>query len=55
MSFDKDYPNRKDIRKKYRKSKRFDRSCRNHGNCPYCRENRLHKFVKSIPLEENNE
>lgn len=41
MSFDNYYPNRKDWRKKYKKSKRFDRSCRNHGSCPYCEANRL--------------
>ena len=45
MSFDnKEYPNRKDNRRKYyRGSKRFDRSCRNHGRCPYCEQGRLHK------------
>lgn len=42
MSFDKHYPNRKDRRKPYRKAARFDRSCRNHGGCPYCENNRLH-------------
>jgi hypothetical protein len=42
MAFDKRYPNRKDIRAPYRKSKRFDRTCRNHGSCPYCENNRLH-------------
>lgn len=40
MSFDKNYPNRKDKRKTYRKAKAFDRSCRNHGSCPYCKDNR---------------
>ena len=25
----------------YRKSRRFDRTCRCHGSCPYCRNNRL--------------
>ncbi len=44
--FDKNYPNRKDWRKPYRKSKAFDRSCRNHGDCPYCESNRNHKNVK---------
>lgn len=42
MAFDKNYPNRKDQRKPYRKSKAFDRSCRNHGSCGYCEDNRLH-------------
>lgn len=43
MSFDTFYPNRKDRRKKYYGSKDFDRTCRNHGSCPYCQGNRKHK------------
>jgi hypothetical protein len=43
MSFDKNYPNRKDKRKPYRKAKAIDPTCRNHGSCPYCRENRTHQ------------
>lgn len=39
MSFDKDYPNRKDQRKGFTKSAQFDRSCRHGGNCSWC-ENR---------------
>lgn len=47
MSFDKDYPNRKDWRKPYYSgSKRFDRTCRNHGSCDWCRDNRLHQRIK---------
>jgi len=41
MSFDKYYPNRKDWRRQYYGSKRFDYSCRNHGGCPYCEGGRL--------------
>lgn len=44
MAFDNLYPNRKDWRKPYYDSRRFDWSCRstnpNHGgrgNCGYCR------------------
>jgi hypothetical protein len=44
MSFDKHYPNRKDWRRPYRGSKAFDRSCRPHGSCPYCRKGRQHKY-----------
>jgi hypothetical protein len=29
-------------RKPYTKSKRFDRTCRNHGSCGYCRNNRTY-------------
>jgi len=40
MSFDNNYPNRKDHRKSYRKSKAFDRTCRNHGSCVWCEHTR---------------
>lgn len=42
MSFDNEYPNRKDHREEYRGAKRVDSTCRNHGSCDWCRENRLH-------------
>lgn len=32
----------KEHRKEYRKPKRFDKTCRNHGGCPYCEANRKH-------------
>jgi hypothetical protein len=43
MAFDNHYPNRKDWRKKFHKAKAVDRTCRNHGSCPYCLGNRTHK------------
>lgn len=46
MSLDKAIEHGKEKRKPYRRSKRFDRSCRNHGSCTWCMENRLHKFNK---------
>jgi hypothetical protein len=42
MSFDNRYPNRKDRRAPYRRSQRFDKSCRPHGGCGWCLGNRLH-------------
>jgi hypothetical protein len=61
MSFDKEYPNRKDHIKPYRKSKRFDRTCRCHGGCGYCYSNRTHSAkvreekanIKDQDFEEN--
>jgi hypothetical protein len=41
MAFDNAHPGRKDKRAPYYRSKRFDRSCRPHGGCPWCRGNRL--------------
>lgn len=46
MSFDKDYPGRKDHRKPYKGAKSFDRHCRNHGTCEYCKANRQHQDHK---------
>ena len=36
MSLDKAIEFGKEKRKQYRKSKAFDRTCRNHGSCPWC-------------------
>lgn len=43
MSFDKYYPNRKDWRNRNISG---DRSCRNHGSCSWCKNNRLHNSKK---------
>jgi hypothetical protein len=38
----------KEKRKPYRGSKAFDRTCRNHGNCPWCEGGRQHKNRKQM-------
>ena len=48
MSLEKAIQHGKEKRKNYRGSKTWDWSCRNHGSCDYCRNNRLH----SIKLKE---
>lgn len=48
MSFDKTYPNRKDWRRPYRGSKRFDRTCRNHGGCGICEGNRTYTTRRGL-------
>ncbi len=45
MALDKAIKSGKEHRKPYRGSKRIDYSCRNHGSCPYCEQNRKHKFL----------
>lgn len=60
MSFDVFYPKRKDWRKPYYGAKSFSRGCRNHGSCPWCKANILHKskYVIEDPeeyLEEEND
>lgn len=48
MSLDKAIRSRKEHRKKYYGSKAIDRSCRNHGGCPWCEENRQYKNLKRM-------
>lgn len=38
---DKAIEHNKEHRKQYRSSKIFDKTCRNHGGCPYCENDRL--------------
>jgi len=40
MSLNKAIKHGKEKREPYRKPKLHDRSCRNHGGCPYCEDNR---------------
>lgn len=53
MSLDKAIEYNKEHRQSYTGSKAIDRTCRNHGTCDWCRENRQHKFkIKEISLED---
>ena len=45
MALDKAIRSGKEHRKEYYGSKSFDRTCRNHGSCSWCEENRKHKFI----------
>ena len=44
MSLDKSIAHGKERRKPYRGAKAVDPTCRNHGGCPWCEENRKFKF-----------
>lgn len=44
MSLDKAIEHGKEKRKPYRGSKAVDPTCRNHGFCKWCENNRKHKF-----------
>lgn len=46
MSMDKAIQHGKEKRKPYTGSKAIDKSCRNHGGCQWCEENRKHKYKK---------
>lgn len=52
MSFDKIFPNRKDRRKSYHGSKSFDRTCRPHGSCPYCKNSRQYSSNKAKQMAD---
>lgn len=43
MSLDKAILYGKEHRKPFHGAKSVDRTCRNHGDCPYCKENRTFK------------
>lgn len=47
---DKSIKSGKEKRKSYRKSKRFDRTCRNNNSCSWCRSNRLYQHIKEQEL-----
>lgn len=47
MSMDKAIEYGKEHRKKYRGAKAIDKSCRNHGGCPWCEGNRKYKYLKA--------
>ena len=54
MSLDKAIEHGKEMRKPYRGSKAFDYTCRNHGTCEWCAENRWHKFRDKHPQEDED-
>lgn len=53
MSLDKAIEHKKEKRKPYRGAKYICPRCRNHGDCAWCAENRIHKYKRNeIPLNE---
>lgn len=46
MSLDKAIEHGKEKRKQYKGAKAIDCTCRNHGSCVWCRENRLYQQLK---------
>lgn len=55
MSLDKAIKHRKEKRKPYRGLKAIDCTCRNHGTCKWCLENRKYKFRDRLPPEREDE
>lgn len=50
MSLDKAIKYKKEHRKPYRKAKAVDATCRNHGSCKWCEENRTYKNRKRLMM-----
>lgn len=48
MSLDKAIEHGKEHRKTYRGARAVDKSCRNHGDCDYCKQGRLFKYKKKM-------
>lgn len=46
MALDKAIEHGKEHREPYRGSKAIDRTCRNHGSCEWCKNNRIYKNIK---------
>ena len=55
MSLDKAIEHKKEKRKPYRGAKSIDKSCRNHGDCPWCNGNRKHKHNKRRSAMDDRE
>lgn len=47
MSLEKAIEHGKEHRKPYHGSKIYYKTCRNHGGCHWCEENRKHKYIKT--------
>ena len=53
MSLDKAIKHGKEHRKEYTGAKSVDKTCRNHGSCAWCEENRMKKtIVREMAVEE---
>jgi hypothetical protein len=46
MSLDKAIMHKKEHRKEYTGAKWWAKSCRNHGDCPWCQGNRKYRYNK---------
>lgn len=55
MPMDKAIAHGKEHRKPYRGAKAIDGTCRNHGGCPWCEQNRKHKFRDKHPYDDEGD
>lgn len=52
MSLDKAIKHGKEHRKPYYNSEQFDKTCRPHGACQWCKNNRMHKHKRRAPAPD---
>ena len=55
MSLDKAIEHGKERREKFHGSKGFDPTCRNHGTCPSCEQNRKIQLLRELERIESLE
>lgn len=55
MGLEKAILHGKEKRKPYTGAKRYFRSCRNHGGCPWCTRNRTYKMRDRHPRTKEDE
>ena len=55
MSLDKAIQHGKERRKPYHGGKAIDHTCRNHGGCPWCEDNRLYRTKREHERLEEEE
>lgn len=54
MSLDKAIKHGKEHREPYHGSKSFDKTCRNHGGCNCCKDNRLYRSNKLLEKSDQD-
>ena len=54
MSLDKAIEHGKEHRKPYRGGKAIDNTCRNHGGCPACLNNRMRKYIRRMDKQQSD-
>jgi hypothetical protein len=55
MSLDKGIEHGKERRKPYRGAKAVDKTCRNHGGCPWCEKGRKAKARRRMPVVDEGD
>ena len=52
MGLEKAIQHGKEKRRPYKGAKAVDCSCRNHGTCEWCRQNRMYKTIRDLVRTE---